>query len=560
LVDLGRRSREVVLLSAVTGAVVGLLVAGFEWLTARRLLEAVLDLPVPVQAGAPVVGLVLCAVALRLLARGATPATADEYIRNFHQADRRLDLAAVPGRIVGAVMTLGLGGALGFEGPSIYLGAATGSALQRRFRRLFGPAAGKVLMVAGAAAGVAAIFKAPATGTVFALEVPYQDDTARRMLLPALVASASGYLVYVAFHGTEPLFAVGGSPPFALRELGGALLLGLLCGGLARMFSWAVRAAKRFAGRASPVARLAGPGATLVAVFVAARATTGESLTIGPGYEVIDWIRGSPSLTLVAVVLGLRALATVATLAGGGVGGLFIPLALLGALTGQFVGGVLDEATATLFPVVGVAAFLGAGYRTPLAAVMFVAESTGRPGFVVPGLLAAVVSQLVMGDASVSAYQETGRVGHLERRFKLPLTAAIRSDVLTAPSDATVDEIVWENMLLTRHTTVCVVDGSTYHGIVRLDDLGRVAREDWSHEIVGALAHDDVPRAQPQWSLEQALDAMQAADLDMLPVVADGSVFVGVVTLNDIVRLDEILRRTDGSGDGFRDGSGDGRG
>jgi H+/Cl- antiporter ClcA len=59
----------------------------------------------------------------------------------------------------------------------------------------------------------------------------------------------------------------------------------------------------------------------------------------------------------------------------------------------------------SLFVVVGVAAFLGAGYRVPLAAVMFVAESTGRPGFVVPGLLAAVVGELLMARSSVSPYQ-----------------------------------------------------------------------------------------------------------------------------------------------------------
>ena len=55
--------------------------------------------------------------------------------------------------------------------------------------------------------------------------------------------------------------------------------------------------------------------------------------------------------------------------------------------------------------VIGVAAFLGAGYRVPLAAVMFVAEASGRPGFVVPALLAAVAASLVMGSASVTAYQ-----------------------------------------------------------------------------------------------------------------------------------------------------------
>ena len=75
-----------------------------------------------------------------------------------------------------------------------------------------------MLLVAGAAAGVAAIFKAPATGAVFALEVPYQDDFARHMLLPALVGAATGYLTFVAFHGTDPLFPIERTPPFDYRR------------------------------------------------------------------------------------------------------------------------------------------------------------------------------------------------------------------------------------------------------------------------------------------------------------------------------------------------------
>lgn len=70
------------------------------------------------------------------------------------------------------------------------------------------------------------------------------------------------------------------------------------------------------------------------------------------------------------------------------------------------VGGAVNVLDTTLFTVVGAAAFLGAGYRVPLAAVMFVAEATGRPGFVVPGLIAAVVAELIMGRASVTAYQQ----------------------------------------------------------------------------------------------------------------------------------------------------------
>ncbi len=62
-----------------------------------------------------------------------------------------------------------------------------------------------MLLVCGAAAGVAAIFKAPATGVVFALEVPYRQDLARRMLLPAMFAAAGSYVVFAAINGTTPV-------------------------------------------------------------------------------------------------------------------------------------------------------------------------------------------------------------------------------------------------------------------------------------------------------------------------------------------------------------------
>ena len=111
------------------------------------------------------------------------------------------------------------------------------------------------------------------------------------------------------------------------------------------------------------------------------------------------------SAWVILAVLVLRGLATSATVAGGGVGGLFIPLVVAGALTGALVGNVVNPGDLDLFIVIGVAAFLGAGYRVPLAAVMFVAETTGRPSFVVPGLIAAVAAELLMGQASVTAYQ-----------------------------------------------------------------------------------------------------------------------------------------------------------
>jgi len=391
--------------AAVTGLATGLVVAVFDWLVVDVLFDAVLDLPLWLMAVMPAVGLTAAAVLLHRAGRTIGPGTADEYLRAFHEPGRPLGLRALAYRMAAAVATLGSGGPMGLEGPSLYAGASIGAELHDRLPRSLRWADRRTLLVAGAAAGVAAIFKAPATGAVFALEVPYREDLARRMLLPALVAAATSYLAFVAVHGTTPLFEAVGSPSFDAKDLVGAVAIGVLAGLAARLFSAAIGLAKKWS-QAPAVWRLPASGAFLVALFVITRLLTGESLTIGPGYGVIVWAaEGDHAVWLLLVVLVVRSLGTAATVAGGGVGGLFVPLVVAGALLGQAVGQSVHALDTSLFTVLGVAAFLGAGYRVPLAAVMFVAETTGRPGFVVPGLLAAVAAELVVGSSSVTEYQ-----------------------------------------------------------------------------------------------------------------------------------------------------------
>ena len=319
-------------------------------------------------------------------------------------------------RTLAGLATLGSGGPMGLEGPSLYAGAVVGSNLQRRLPRRFRDADRRVLLVAGAAAGVAAIFKAPATGTVFALEVPYQDDLARNMLLPAMVSSAAGYLVFAGINGTTPLFPIQGTVDLTMRDLIGAALLGIVAGLGARGFAWLLRSAKSLGSGPHPALLALAAGTTVAILYVLGRIATGESLVVGPGYQVIVWASqpGRP-LWILVTVLGLRCLATSATVAGGGVGGLFIPLVVAGALAGATIGGAVNRGDLQLFIVVGVAAFLGAGYRVPLAAVMFVAETTGRASFIVPALLAAVAAELVMGHSSVTTYQHTAAPATAER-------------------------------------------------------------------------------------------------------------------------------------------------
>jgi CIC family chloride channel protein len=412
---LARRTWEVVLLAALVGVLTGAGVALFDT-SVMAIEERLVELPLWLVVVIPGVGLALTAAILRYVGPRSSPSTADEYLKVFHDSNYPLPRRPFIARTLASLATLGFGGPMGLEGPSIYIGTSIGSWVRNLTGRLPSPRDRRVLLVAGAAAGVAAIFKAPATGAVFALEVPYQDDFARHMLLPSLVGAATGYLTFAAFHGTEPLFEVAQSVPFNYADLLAAIALGVLAALGARLFARGLRWAKDRSSTTSAWLKVLVAGASLGAFVLVSDWACGAPLSFGPGYSAINWaLDPSRALWAVVVLLVVRCLGTVAVTGGGGVGGLFVPLVVGGALTGRVVGGALHTLDASLFTVVGVAAFLGAGYRVPLAAVMFVAETTGQPGFVVPGLLAAVAAELVMGSASVTAYQMAPRSNLLSR-------------------------------------------------------------------------------------------------------------------------------------------------
>jgi CIC family chloride channel protein len=549
------RTREIVVIAAVIGGLTGLAVAAFESVTSDAILARVTTAPVWLEVVAPLAGLLVAAAALRWLADGATPSTADEYIKAVPDPEARFALRPVAGRVVACVATLGGGGAMGFEGPSIYIGAALGVLVHGRLKRVLWGVDRHAALVAGAAAGVAAIFKAPATGAVFALEVPYQDDLASHALLPALVGGATGYAVFAAIHGTDPLIPVSGRPPVDLTDLVGAVVVGLTCGVGARLFAWLIAQAKHRAARGPAWGRALAAGVVLGALVVVSRsAFDGRAFTLGPGYRAVEWaLDPHRSLAAVALLATLRVVATTASVGGGGAGGLFVPLVVQGALTGRLIGGVVGGPNESLFVVLGIAGFLGAGYRVPLAAVMFVAEATGRPGFVVPGLLTAVVAQLVMGTASVSAYQRRRRTGHVEERSGLPIRSVLVPDGATAGADDTIARFFATHVATARRRAVAVVDeDGRYAGMLFLTDVLTVDPAAWGTTSLAEVMRADAPVGRADWTIGQALAAMLAADVDHLPVVDDAGSLLGVCTTVDILDLDELLDRLDSDG-----GSGD---
>jgi CIC family chloride channel protein len=231
----------------------------------------------------------------------------------------------------------------------------------------------------------------------------------------------------------------------------------------------------------------------------------------------------------------------------------FIPLAIAGLLVGDLAGELIELTfgasaitESNFFATIGLAAFLGAGYHTPLAAVMFVAESTGRTEFVVPALIAVAVSQVVVGQASVSAYQRDTRVGHLERRFGMAITAALRTEVDTVDAEDTVADYMWQHALLRRELTTVVTDDGHYAGLVSVADAVELEQDEWSGTAVRQIMRTDVTPARISWTLRQATEAMEEHGIDQIPVTdADGHL-IGAVTSDDVLRLDELLDETSG--------------
>ena len=573
-----RGDTPVLALSILTGMVVAILIAGFEYISDAVLLDRILHRPLWQIALAPGLGLLIASLLLRYPGRRMVTATSDEFNRAFHDRNPRLPLRDLPIKLLAGISTIGMGGALGLEGPSIYAGSAIGLGVRNRFRRWLRREDVKILLTAGAAAGVAAVFKAPATGVLFALEAPYRDDVNRRALLPSLLAAAASYVTYINLIGHEAVIPFLNDPEnriglnvkqLALRsdtdvvwfdaadlaslftavEVGdvfGALLLGIFAGLGGRAMAWMVRWAKTQSKTQTFVPRVLMGGAVLAGLALLSDLAFDAPLTIGPGFGAMEWVVSPENgLGLIGLLFGLRMAATIVTLAAGGVGGLFIPLAVQGVIIGQFTGTMLESDRPGLYPTLGLAAFLGAGYRAPISAVMFVAESTGG-SFVVPALVAAAVSQLVTGKSSVAEHQHTVRLGHLERRFTLPVTSALDTDVLTVPPDATVAEFMYLHVLGRRERSVAVVDGVDYRGMISLTEVSALERSAWDDTAVGDLLNADLPAARPNWSLRDAIVAMEQADVDVLAVTDTEGAFIGMLSADDILKLDEILDETGG--------------
>ena len=389
------------------GALTGACVAAASSLVEGQLLTRLALLPGFAPALFSPLALVATWLVGRFVTRTFTPATSELYILTYLTPGARLPLRQLPGRLLAAATTVGFGGSQGFESPSALIGASWSQLLAR-----WSPSddTRRTLLAAGASAGIAAVFSSPAIGALYGIEVPYRRDVDAPRLAPCAVAAVAAYLVRDALIGVHPLLAVGPLPPIDATYVAACAAVAVACGLGARLFAGIEEWLRAIGRRQTRGQRAAIGGAALMGLAAAGWALSGAWITFGPGYVAADWLTvGAHPLWLIGAVLVVRAAGNLVCVYGGGGGGVFTSLACNGAFIGQLVAEAIGRGQAHLLALLGAACFLAAGYRLPIACMLWVGEQSGSVVISIAGLAAIAVSQLLMGEASVSEAQIEGR-------------------------------------------------------------------------------------------------------------------------------------------------------
>ena len=324
----------------------------------------------------------------------------DSAIRAFHHRNGHVTGTVIPVKSVASVLTVGSGGSAGYEGPVTLLGAAVGGFIARRLG--LSAKACRILMTAGLAAGIAALFQAPLAGALFGIEILYSSsDIEYETVLPCFVASAVSYTIFAYFFGWGSIFTM---PPDCVYDSGLRLLPYFVLAIVVVFGSRFYIDVFRRTEMAFATSRL--PRWSKVALGGLVTGVIGFFFPdiLGTSYSIIQasFTAGQSELfadygplTIVGFVsfFFMKAIATSCTVGSGGSGGVFAPALVcggtLGAAVGLFFARVLPasfEIHPAAFALVGMAGFVASTIRIPLTAIVMVAEISGNHSLLLPAM------------------------------------------------------------------------------------------------------------------------------------------------------------------------------
>lgn len=398
--------------------------------------------------------------------------------------------------IITSALTVGFGGSVGLEGPTVATGAAIGSNLGRVMRLNYK----QITSCLGfaCAGAMAAIFKAPITGIVFVLEVIMLDLT-MASLVPLLIASVTAALTSYAILGMEVLYTFDHADTFMLSDVPYYVVFGLFAGLFSVYFTRVYMLVVRlFEGMKKWYVRFS-VGAVILGILI----FLFPSL-YGEGYDAINsCLSGdysyiyensvfegySDSFTItVILILGIalmKVIATSVTFSSGGIGGIFAPTLFMGANAGLLFARLsnhwnIGQVSESNFALVGMAGLIAGVIHAPLTAIFLIAEITGGYGLLMPIMIVATISYgtvRLFETNSVYTIQLAKRgelITHHKDKAVLSLMRIkplIETNFHTVDLNATLDDLVKVISKSSRNIYPVVDSENRFYGIVVLDNV-----------------------------------------------------------------------------------------
>jgi CIC family chloride channel protein len=556
---------RLMLVGVLIGAVGGLAAGVFDYaiVQAGRLFlgtgEPSLNAP-PLWASLvmPAAGGLLAGLVIRYGTREARPTGIPDVIASTLKSGTPLSLRDGLFSALGGAISVGAGQSGGREGPVAQLAASAASKICRRLR--IAPSRARVLVAAGAAAGIAASFNTPVAAAFFALEIVL-GNFAMQMFGPVVAATVTGTVMGQVLLGQRVALH---APPFGLEspaELPLYLVLGLVCAFVAVLFKRLVFRCGELLERARIPSWLR-PG--LAGLAVGAAAAAGLHQVMGNGYAYIEALIGGElelDMGLLAMVLVAKLVATALTTAGAGGAGVFAPSLFLGAVTGTAFGALVH----TLWPgltespgaygLVGMGAVAAAVARAPITMTLMLFEMTGNYQVILPLLLTLAVAGLVdarLDDSSI--YLEVLRRRGIDpdrSREELVMYDLRVRDIFRERDHLAVDKgAAFRDLaaLFMHHRVreVFVIDeAGRLDGLVDIQNVKGLLCEPHDELTVADVETRGVPTMSPDQPLADALPLFFRADTDELPVVAADGRLLGVLHERDVIGAynREILRQ-----------------
>lgn len=461
------------------------------------------------------------------------------------------------GSLLTAPLTVGFGGSVGLEGPTVSTGAAISSNISRLFHM---NQATRTLLIGAAAAGaMASIFKAPIAAIIFAVEVLSLDLTLAS-LVPLLLASISGVLTSYFFFGADILLPFDLQDDFTLNDVPYFALLGLVAAGVSIYFTKVyAKIQELFDAINGAVKRvLIGGVAIGIIVFLVPP-------LYGEGYEVMNnMVQGNPTEALktnilnvdldnvwavIALLIGLllfKIVASAITFGAGGVGGIFAPTLFMGCIMGSCLAKILNNigflnhpVSESNFTLVGMTGLMAGVLHAPLTAIFLIAELTGGYELFIPLMITASMSYAITKYfVPYSVYtMELAKKGELITHNKdhavltlMDMESVIETNFIAVYPDMSLGEIINQAVVKSNRNIFPVLKRKTHEliGVILLDDIRPIM---FDHKLYEEVKVSDVMQHPPaiiecgKDRMTEVMQKFQDSGAWNLPVIKNNSYY-----------------------------------